>query len=95
MAWTIFDLPRAQAANAANDAAFLRDDDGKGQRCQQSSQGAMSPLYVFHGGNGSGLASPAAQLWLDDVIDEVAVEASVDAVFFDEVWEEGLRGCSA
>jgi hypothetical protein len=101
MAWAIFDLPRAQAENGALDAAFLRDADGKGHRCQQDSQNTSSPLYVYHGGNGSGLASPAAKLWLSDVVDEVAAEADVDAVFFDEVrggqtWGEVLfcRYCS-
>lgn len=80
MCWGLFDIQRAADADPAAHGMFLRDDDNApgAVECRQGTPGGgTSPLFAF-------VNASAGAFWVDSVVAEVAGEAAVSAVFFDE-----------
>lgn len=80
MNWRLFDVQRANDDDPAAHGMFLHDDDNTpgAVECRQGIPGGdSSPLLAF-------VNESAGKFWVERVVGEVAAEASVNAVFFDE-----------
>lgn len=79
MSFTEFDITRAAATNPIYQDMFFHDNDGTSStECVQQNTGSVpSPLFLFQN-------DTAGDYWVNNVVQEVATEASSSLVFFDE-----------